>query len=374
MLRIVLAQVRRRAGRATALLLGVFVATTGFAVLTGSTATSRLQVVGALQENFRSAYDILVRPTADRTPLEQQRDLVRPNFLSGQFGGITMDQYERVRQVAGVEVAAPIAMLGYASALGSVRVDVTDAVDRTQVRQLVRVNPTWRSAGGLTVMANVSPHYAYVTQRPVIWPVLGDVWDFQYSDGRARPELENECGGTIFPLEVQEDGRELPLCQVDPHGWSGPLGADTEQHPMLVVAQQRPDGTFVKDYRGVASDRLDVGLEWPLSLLLAAIDPAAEADLVGLDAAVTSGTYVSAQDRSVPISPYALKIPVITTTTPFLDERMTTTVEHLTGPTAERLAGQDWRSAWPGLQAAAGTDAAAAGDYSATDAYRNALA
>jgi putative ABC transport system permease protein len=376
MLRIVLAQIRRRVGRATALLLGVFVATTGFAVLTGSTATSRLQVIGSVQQNFRSAYDILVRPAADRTPLEEQRDLVRPNFLSGQFGGITMDQYQRVRQLTGVEVAAPIAMIGYASALGSVQVDVTDAVDRTLVRQLVRVNPTWRSAGGLTVVDDASPHYAYVTQRPVIWPVLGDRWDYEYSDGRVRPELKDACDGTIFPLEIQEDGRELPLCQVDPQGWAGPLGADTEQRPMLTVARLRPDGQFAKYYREqreVASERLVVGLEWPLSLLLAAIDPAAEADLVGLDAAVTSGSYVSAQDRSVPISPFALKLPVITTTSPFLDERLTTTVEHLAGPSADRLAGQDWRDAWPGLQGTTGTTVAGTGDYSAADAYRNAL-
>jgi putative ABC transport system permease protein len=174
MLRIVLAQVRRRAGRATALLLGVSVATTGFAVLTGSTATSRLQVVGAVQENFRSAYDILVRPTGDRTPLEEQRELVRPNFLSGQFGGITMDQYERVRKVSGVDVAAPIAMIGYVTAFGFVDVDVTEAVDRTLVRQLVRVNPTWSAARGLTVLDNDAPQYVYVTQRPVVWPIVGD--------------------------------------------------------------------------------------------------------------------------------------------------------------------------------------------------------
>ena len=131
MARIVFAQVRRRAGRATALLLGMLIATTGFTVLTGSTATSRLQVIGTVQDNFRSAYDILVRPTGTRTALEEQRELVRPNFLSGQFGGITLDQYEQVRQIVGVDVAAPIAMIGYVTAFGSVEVDLTDGADRT---------------------------------------------------------------------------------------------------------------------------------------------------------------------------------------------------------------------------------------------------
>jgi putative ABC transport system permease protein len=44
MLGVILAQVRHRAGRSLALTLGVLAATTGFTVLTGSTATARLHV------------------------------------------------------------------------------------------------------------------------------------------------------------------------------------------------------------------------------------------------------------------------------------------------------------------------------------------
>jgi hypothetical protein len=49
----VLASLRRRFGRALALLVGLLVATTGFTMLTGSTETSRLQVTGTVAENFR---------------------------------------------------------------------------------------------------------------------------------------------------------------------------------------------------------------------------------------------------------------------------------------------------------------------------------
>src|SRR5262245_46797172 len=273
--RIILAQLRRRAGRATALLLGVLIATTGFTVLTGSTATSRLQVIGEVEKNFRSAYDILLRPSGDRTALEEQRDLVRPNFLSGQYGGITLDQYDRVKGTPGVEVAAPIAMIGYVTALGSVSSDLTDAVDRTLVRQVLRVSRTWSAARGLTVLDNDLPEYVYITQRPVIWPILGDVWDYRFSDGRARPELAKTCGGTMFPIEIEEDGRELPLCQFDPNGQAGPLGPSNEQRSSLMVFRLTPDGRFAVDFtdKENSSDRLVVTLGWPLSLLLAAIDP-----------------------------------------------------------------------------------------------------
>ena len=67
MARLIVAQLHRRVGRATALLLGVLLATTGFAVLTGSTATSQLTVAGTVNEHSRGAYDILVRPKGART-------------------------------------------------------------------------------------------------------------------------------------------------------------------------------------------------------------------------------------------------------------------------------------------------------------------
>jgi hypothetical protein len=288
-----------------------------------------------------------------------------------------MDQYERVRQVSGVDVAAPIAMIGYVTAFGFVDVDVTEAVDRTLVRQLVRVNPTWSAARGLTVLDNDAPQYVYVTQRPVVWPIVGDIWEYQYSDGRSRPEMAEVCDGTIFPLEIQEDGRELPLCQIDQSGLAGPLGSGDEQRSILSVAGLRPDGRFATWYRDgdeVSSDRLTKRLRWPLSLLAAAIDPAPEANLVGLAEAVTSGRFLTTEDRSVPTAHDGLNVPVLTTTSPFLDERLTTTVERLSGPAADRVPGLDWGNTRPVLESTLGTPVSADGAYTAADAYHNILA
>ncbi|WP_433303942.1 hypothetical protein ACQP2F_13460 [Actinoplanes sp. CA-030573] len=113
MLRFIWAHVRGRPSRAVTLLLGILIATTGFTVLTGTTRAARLQVTSTVQGNSRAAYDILVRPQGARTPLEDASSLVRPNYLSGIFGGITAAQYARIGAVPGVEVAAPIAMAGY---------------------------------------------------------------------------------------------------------------------------------------------------------------------------------------------------------------------------------------------------------------------
>jgi len=41
------------------------------------------------------------------------KGLVRDNFLSGIFGGISVKQYHEIKTLPGVDVAAPIANLGY---------------------------------------------------------------------------------------------------------------------------------------------------------------------------------------------------------------------------------------------------------------------
>ena len=82
MLRIALAQLRHRAGRTAALVLGILVATTSFTVLTGAARTDRLELHGLAARDFRSPYDLLVRPETSYTPLETEQGLVRPNHQS----------------------------------------------------------------------------------------------------------------------------------------------------------------------------------------------------------------------------------------------------------------------------------------------------
>ncbi len=105
-------QLRRRLWRSSALFGAILLATTGFTVLTGTVNTSRLQVTGEVDANFRGAYDILVRPKGSRTAVEDAHGTVAPNQLSGTHGGITTAQYRAIQAVQGVDVAAPIATLG----------------------------------------------------------------------------------------------------------------------------------------------------------------------------------------------------------------------------------------------------------------------
>jgi len=318
---------RGRAGRSLALLIGVLTATTGFTVLTGTTDTARLRVTGALDANARAAYDILVRPRGSRSALETDRGLVRPNYLSGQFGGITPGQYEQIRAVPGVELAAPIAMVGYTMVTLKLSFDVTDAVDRGARQQVIRLDPTLLADRGLTRQNN-PPSYVYVTRNDLIADPTGAAGD------------SLACGAGALaagrPFEVLPGGRRARVCntgapvQPTAEGVGSLNGLTPEQRTSLQAYQLTGKGTF----RGIRPDgsfapaqpRLIVSLPVTVPFLLAAVDPRAEAELSGVDRAMTAGRYLSASDR-----PGTEKLPVIASARPYLDEQLSVGYSRVNG-------------------------------------------
>ncbi|GAA3756541.1 hypothetical protein GCM10022225_47070 [Plantactinospora mayteni] len=108
-------QPQARPGRPPALLADGPVAATGLVAPSGTIAvtTSQLHPNGQVRRETRAAYDILVRPNRTQPDPETARGVVRPDHLSGLFGGISMAQYERVRTLGGVADAATAATRGH---------------------------------------------------------------------------------------------------------------------------------------------------------------------------------------------------------------------------------------------------------------------
>ena len=90
--------------------------------LAGQAASSAVEasVEGVVQDNWRGAYDVLV--TASGAPFSTVAgDLVDPNFVSTSTqSGITPGQLEAVRGLDGVELAAPIGLVGLLRNSGAV--------------------------------------------------------------------------------------------------------------------------------------------------------------------------------------------------------------------------------------------------------------
>src|SRR5437763_2971711 len=136
MLRWVWSSLRFRAGRSLALLAAILFTTCGFVLLTASAKAARLQTVGTVRSNARAAYDILVRPSGAQTSLEQSSGLVQPNFLADSRPGITLAQYHAIRALPGVEVAAPVAVVGYVLQTAAIPIDVTGYLSGRQPQAL----------------------------------------------------------------------------------------------------------------------------------------------------------------------------------------------------------------------------------------------
>jgi putative ABC transport system permease protein len=278
---------RNRPWRAGTLALGILAAAVAFVLLTGSAATSALRIQGTLKSNYRNAYDILVRPQGSTTALERQQGLVRPNYLSGIYGGITFKQYRQIEQIPGVQVAAPIANIGYLMFPGYVNLPLKPFLTGAK-NQLLRIRWSWASNGGL------SRYPASAT--------------YQYYNPSAPPEQEQIPICTGF-----QDSRPLSSGPFNPA-----LSADLScSWPHPKVPAFRPE-TFFTFY---------------FPVLISAIDPVQEARLLHLNRAVVRGRYLEEDQGLRVVSPTRRPVvSVLASTRTFLGDRLVATIERLRSP------------------------------------------
>jgi hypothetical protein len=307
---------RNRPWRAGTLAVGLLAAAVSFVLLTGSAATSAIHVRSTLKRNFRGAYDILVRPASSFTPIERERLLVRDNYLSGIYGGITFRQYHTIEHLPGVSVAAPIANVGTVLAEEPVLVSLKRFVG-SQQDQLFRVRFSWIAQAGLSRYP-ATDDYLYVTKR--------------------RFELGPQTVAVRDPVTGEPD---LPC---DGYNASAPLvyAPFAAVNSSVLFCASRDDSPALahsRIYFGRYHPSVIFTLELPLNV--AAIDPAAEAKLVGLSRALVSGRYLTAasRPRDEARNPSWRTIPALAASRSFVDERLQAKVERLRVPAGTDVPG-----------------------------------
>ena len=72
-----------------------------------------LQVENTLADVGRGTYDILVRPPSSRSLIETKLGLVEENYIGDSTGGISISEWEEIKKDKDIEVAAPVASIGY---------------------------------------------------------------------------------------------------------------------------------------------------------------------------------------------------------------------------------------------------------------------
>ncbi len=311
MRRLILDQIRHRPGRAAALAAGILVAAVSFSLLTAATNTQTAQVTGTIQHNLRPAYDILVRPKGSETALEKSQDLVRDNYLSGIFGGITMAQYQKIKNIPGVEIAAPIAMIGYVLETVAIPIDVTAALTDAPA-QVLSLSDQRVADLGLTRFPAESMGYVYVTPDPLKSNVTGSF--------TVAP------GVTIGLTETLPDGSTVTICPeyTEAPSQTSPF-ADYQDTQAWCASRANGYGGL----SALPAGHVGAYLQITFPFLLAAIDPVAEQDLVGLGGAVVSGRYLKDSDQPAPTSGPGPEVPVLATTDPYDDDQDVITVDTL---------------------------------------------
>jgi len=229
--RYALRSLRGRADRTTFLLMGVLAASLGVSLLSSVTEAAHVRVGREVAAYWRTTYDLLVRPGGSRSPIETQYNLLEAHYESGLAGGITMAQYEAIKALPEVEVAAPLATLGYFSV--SVHLGTRSVpMGAYRIERLLQVD------NGLEVLSERTESYFLRYLSPSVVP------------GRPLPGAE-------------------ALQAFDSYSFS-PIPT---QFPLML--------------------RADI----PHNVLVMAVDPQAEAALVGLDHFLLDGRYFLPEDK-----------------------------------------------------------------------------
>jgi putative ABC transport system permease protein len=258
--------------------LGLLIATTGFVTLLGTSQTTSARLSADITRSWQTPYDLLVRPALSVTELEREAGLVRPNYASGIAGGITVAQLQKIRHVPGVAIAAPVAIIGLVNweiegvGTGPLREPAGRGL------KVYRSVITASADAGLS-SAPVETHYTVVAS-------IGELRiDPQTLSGRLM------AAGTVT------------LCS----------------YPVNCWAPSQCFGTHC----GPAEDPPSYGIEMLQPMVVAGIDPQAEARLVGLDHCIGEGRYLTQTDTITPAvnrEPPGTAIPVLVSTHSFIDE------------------------------------------------------
>jgi hypothetical protein len=289
-------------------MLGIVVATTSFTVLTATSKTSQLRTTATVGAHFRSAYDILVRPEGTQSAIEQRAGTVQPNFLAGIYGGITLDQWHAIQDIPGVQVAAPIAMVGTVLPSTYLAVPVRKYLTSSP-RQLFRIKTTWVSQRGLTRVPQPDS-FVYVTSSKL----------------KGFGVLQDD---SAMATEETSDGAQVRTCgaETSEGGAADPFGPGNRSS-LECWSLQNGRGGFGDFVGALTTTNPGYPLVWSVPLLVAGVDPASEAQLAQLDQAVIAGRYLREDDAK-----RVAGVPVLVSKDSGVDDTVSVEVERMPDPT-----------------------------------------
>ncbi|HZR48990.1 MAG TPA: ABC transporter permease [Streptosporangiaceae bacterium] len=289
MIRLIWQGVRFARGRAVALAVGMLVAAVAFSLLTASVDVSAARIEGAVGQNWRGPYDLVVLPpgpsgSAGVTGASGSRQLVQLNYLSTAGSGITMAQYQKIARLQGVGIAAPLTIVGYLQESVIIPVPLSAAATGTSGARVLTLTSQYTSDQGLSTYPPYYEEYVYLTP-----------------DQLGSPPQQ---GGGTWMTERLPGGKQATVCP-----WEWWL---VNQSPFPGNGGLLNSNCYSRAKAG-SSGQVDGYVLWSFPVLLAGIDPVAEDEMTGLSKAVTSGGYLNNGSQ---LNQYP-NAPVLASTVPF---------------------------------------------------------
>jgi hypothetical protein len=102
---------KRNKSRFIPMMIGVLIISSGLGYIAGVQETNKGTIEEILQKRWKASYDIVVKPS-ESASITETDGLLEPNYQNGISGGISFEQYETIKAMEDIEVAAPIAVIG----------------------------------------------------------------------------------------------------------------------------------------------------------------------------------------------------------------------------------------------------------------------
>ncbi|PAV29716.1 hypothetical protein CIL05_10110 [Virgibacillus profundi] len=242
----------RRKERFLLLIVGAFIVSAGLTYLIGLSETNKGTVVDNLQQRWSASYDIVVRPDGTRSFTEEKK-LLEPNYLSGLSGGISLEQYEAIKDIPGIEVAAPIAMIGYADY--EVNFGYADLPEDGIYRRIMETTVD----NGIDKETDAYNYY-----------FVSDVWDnmnmgTEYGVGSPHPDLTVHSYALLAGIDPEQEAKLVGLDEaIIPLGTSRYFnesdgyyfnGINGGHHEFPIIVNQQ---TFVDKVESITFERLNI--------------------------------------------------------------------------------------------------------------------
>src|SRR5690625_2027993 len=119
MRQVLFSKIRRQKWVAITFILALLTILILLPVSINSILNAQQEVESNITHYARGSYDLLVRAEGNQHPLEEELGIVPENYIGFGDGGISVDEWQTILNRDDIEVAAPVASLGYFTAFDS---------------------------------------------------------------------------------------------------------------------------------------------------------------------------------------------------------------------------------------------------------------